>query len=152
MNEKDPHSGEARYEEVHKTYEGDGVVIHWQPRYCIHVGECFRGQPAVFDPERRPWIKAGEATADAIAETILRCPTGALHFERTDGGPQEPDGDQVKARPVKNGPLYVRGRMLVQSSDGSVSREDTRMALCRCGASENKPFCDGSHNIIGFRA
>jgi CDGSH-type Zn-finger protein len=80
----------------------------------------------------------------------MRCSTGALHFERLDGGPQEavPEETTITERP--NGPLYVRGRLKIRRQDGSV-REETRVALCRCGQSANKPFCDGTHRRIGFR-
>jgi CDGSH-type Zn-finger protein len=54
----------------------------------------------------------------------------------------------VEPRP--NGPLFVRGLVRMVDEDGQLIREDTRLALCRCGASENKPFCDGSHRRIGF--
>ncbi|HET9905669.1 MAG TPA: CDGSH iron-sulfur domain-containing protein, partial [Anaerolineales bacterium] len=54
--------------------------------------------------------------------------------------------------PRLNGPLYVRGHMRIMGSGGSLIREDTRVALCRCGHSENKPFCDGSHRKVGFRS
>jgi CDGSH-type Zn-finger protein len=49
-----------------------------------------------------------------------------------------------------NGPLYVHGRLQIRRQDGSV-REETRVALCPCGQSANKPFCDGTHRRIGFR-
>jgi CDGSH-type Zn-finger protein len=86
-----------------------------------------------------------------IAATILTCPTGALHFRRLDRGPQEEPQPEttVDARP--NGPLCVRGPLRIVDNEGRLIRLDTRLALCRCGASENKPFCDGSHRRIGFR-
>jgi CDGSH-type Zn-finger protein len=52
--------------------------------------------------------------------------------------------------PMPAGPLYVRGRVQLRSADGSVIVEDTRLALCRCGKSHNKPFCDNSHRGVGF--
>jgi CDGSH-type Zn-finger protein len=52
---------------------------------------------------------------------------------------------------VPNGPLYVRGSIEVRDADGSIFRRDTRLALCRCGQSRNKPFCDNSHRQAGFR-
>ena len=91
------------------------------------------------------------APPDEIAQTILRCPSGALHFTRTDDGEQETADEQLTVTPQKGGPLYLRGRIQIRDRDGSVVREDTRIALCRCGASENKPFCDNSHVRIGFR-
>ncbi len=127
------------------------IVVYWEPKLCNHTGSCFRGLPEVFQPQNRPWVLVDAALADKIAEVIMTCPTGALHFERFDGGPQEPQSDEttIDARP--NGPLHVRGRVRIVGSRGRLIREDTRVALCRCGASANKPFCDGSHRRIGFR-
>jgi CDGSH-type Zn-finger protein len=75
-----------------------------------------------------------------------------LHFERLDDGPQEPQPEATTIDVRLNGPLYIRGRLRIVGSGGRLVREDTRLALCRCGHSENKPFCDGSHRQAGFRA
>ncbi len=135
---------------VERVYHNEHIAVSWEPRYCIHAGYCFRGSPLVFKPQERPWVDLSAASPDEIAATVMRCPTGALHFERMDGGPQEevPEETTITERP--NGPLYVRGHLLIRRQDGSI-REDTRVALCRCGGSANKPFCDGSHRRIGFR-
>ena len=78
------------------------------------------------------------------------CPTGALHFRRLDGGEQEAPQAKTTVEPRPNGPLFVRGWVRIVDDEGRLIREDTRLALCRCGASANKPFCDGSHRRIGF--
>lgn len=135
-----------------RTYADDRIEVEWEPRLCIHTRECVRRLGAVFDPERRPWIDVSAAEADEIAETILACPTGALHFRRLDGGPQEEPEDPPKVVPRTNGPLFLRGHFRIEDPDGNLLREDTRLALCRCGASGNKPFCDGSHLRIGFKS
>ena len=131
-------------------YANDAIEVHWEPKLCIHVRNCVRGLPHVFDAERRPWIDVDAADADAIAATILTCPTGALHFRRLDGGAQEEEPSAATVEPRPNGPLFVRGRVRIVDNEGRLIREDTRLALCRCGASGNKPFCDGSHRRIGF--
>jgi uncharacterized Fe-S cluster protein YjdI len=133
-----------------RVYAGRGIEVHWEPRLCIHTRNCVRNLGVVFDPERRPWIDADAADADAVAAAVTTCPTGALHFVRTDGGPQEDAAEELTVTPMRNGPLFLRGRVRIEDADGRVIREDTRVALCRCGASGNKPFCDGSHNRIGF--
>ncbi len=137
-------------EREYRSHQGE-IVVNWEPKLCNHTGNCFRGLPEVFQPQNRPWVLVDAASADKIAEVVMTCPTGALHFERFDGGPQEPQSDEttIDARP--NGPLHVRGRVRIVGSGGRLIREDTRVALCRCGASANKPFCDGSHRRIGFR-
>jgi len=133
-----------------RTYANDTIEVRWEPRLCIHTLNCVRGLREVFDSQARPWVRVDAADADRIAETILTCPTGALHFRRLDGGPQEQPPAATTIEPRPNGPLFVRGRVRIADADGGVVREDTRLALCRCGASGNKPFCDGSHREIGF--
>jgi uncharacterized Fe-S cluster protein YjdI/CDGSH-type Zn-finger protein len=133
-----------------RVYANDAIEVHWEPRLCIHTQNCVDGLGQVFDAKRRPWIDVDAAEPDAIAATILTCPTGALHFRRLDGGPQEEPQQETTLEPLPNGPLLVRGRVRIVDGDGRLIREDTRLALCRCGASANKPFCDGSHRRIGF--
>jgi CDGSH-type Zn-finger protein/uncharacterized Fe-S cluster protein YjdI len=133
-----------------RTYASDSIEVSWEPRLCIHMQNCIRGLGEVFDPEARPWVRVDGADAERIAETVLTCPTGALHFRRFDGGPQEAAPAETTIEPRRNGPLFVRGNLRIVDEDGTVVREDTRLALCRCGASRNKPFCDGSHREIGF--
>jgi hypothetical protein len=82
----------------------------------------------------------------------MRCPTGALTFERLDGGPQEPSSAEVRVSPRPNGPLFLRGDVKITDASGEVARGATRVALCRCGGSANKPYCDGTHRSNGFRA
>ena len=144
---------EDRYRaNVFKDYEGDGIVVHWEPALCIHVAACIRGLPVVFDPNARPWVAATAATADQVAEVIAACPTGALSFSRTDNGEDEEPGTPTSVQPRLNGPLFLRGDIEVIDSEGNVGRKATRLALCRCGASGNKPYCDLSHRAIGFKS
>jgi CDGSH-type Zn-finger protein/uncharacterized Fe-S cluster protein YjdI len=142
---------ETRYSpDVLKVYENQKIRVRWEPKYCIHVGRCFTSSPGVFDPMVRPWVEINGADADEIAETIKLCPTGALSFERLDGGPQEEPGVETLVEPRPNGPLLLRGRVAIRTKNGT--REATRVALCRCGGSANKPFCDNTHRKIGFQA
>ena len=89
-------------------------------------------------------------TPDHLAEVVESCPTGALHFRRLDDGPQEHAPEQTTLEEVPNGPLLLRGNVKITGPDGEIVREDTRLALCRCGSSANKPFCDGTHATNGF--
>jgi uncharacterized Fe-S cluster protein YjdI len=135
----------------HRIYANDKIEVTWEPRLCIHVRNCVRLN-SVFDPEARPWVNVDGADPDEIAAAVRSCPTGALHFRRLDGGEQEADSEETRIDPRPNGPLFVRGHVRVLDGDGHVIREDTRVALCRCGSSANKPFCDGSHRRVGFRS
>jgi uncharacterized Fe-S cluster protein YjdI len=144
---------EPRFDaDIKKEYGNDEIVVTWEPSYCIHAASCLQGLPEVFDAMRRPWIEVDRASADEIADVVMTCPTGALHFRRLDDGAQEPvpEGTTVQLQP--NGPMYLRGRIRIEDASGRVIREDTRVALCRCGGSGNKPFCDGTHRLIGFRS
>ena len=132
-----------------RHYADEAIDISYDARRCIHASECTRGLPAVFDKTRRPWVMPAAASADEIANVITKCPSGALHFQRRDGGPPETLLEHTIV-PTPGGPLYVRGSVRLQSVDGSSVVEDVRMALCRCGHSHNKPFCDNSHLDAGF--
>jgi uncharacterized Fe-S cluster protein YjdI/CDGSH-type Zn-finger protein len=134
-----------------RVYQNESIAVEWYPERCLHTARCIAGLPDVFDPRRRPWIVLEGHTADEIAEVVQRCPTGALHFRRLDGGPQESVPDQPIIEPVPDGPLYVRGQVVIADEAGRVFREDTRVALCRCGQSRQMPFCDNSHRLVGFR-
>jgi len=134
-----------------KSYEGDGIVVHFEARRCIHAAECVRRLPAVFDVGRRPWILADAAPADPIAEIVERCPSGALTYERTDGGRTESVDPVPTIRARRHGPLYLRGSCTVTDHGGAPVEVGPRAALCRCGGSKNKPFCDNSHLERGFR-
>jgi len=127
------------------TYEGDEVTVTWDQKRCIHAQACVDGLPSVFDPERRPWIEPSQADPDAVEAVVPQCPTGALHLTRNGTDP-EPTPDDNRISIDANGPLYVRGDAELIDSDGETLLRDTRMALCRCGRSENKPLCDGSHD------
>ncbi|HEY4693500.1 MAG TPA: (4Fe-4S)-binding protein [Bellilinea sp.] len=142
---------ERKRPDVERVYQNDQIAVYWEPKLCIHVGNCYHGLPQVFNPTARPWVDVNAQTADRIARVVMTCPTGALHFERLDGAEQEsgPSETIIDARP--NGPLFIRGQLKIVEVGGHVLREDTRVALCRCGHSENKPFCDGTHRKIGFK-
>ncbi|NNF29382.1 MAG: hypothetical protein HKN73_19300 [Gemmatimonadetes bacterium] len=133
----------------YRDYRGQAITIRFEPGRCIHAEECVKGAPAVFDAERRPWIDPDGDGADHVAAVIMRCPTGALQFERLDGGEAEPDAARCRVRVVEDGPLYVTGNLSLSHSGGE-RRMEKRVALCRCGASKNKPFCDNSHIETGF--
>lgn len=128
---------------------GQRMTVQYDRKRCIHSEECVRGLPAVFSAARDPWITPDAASADQLAAVIHRCPTGALHYQRHDGGPAEPPAEHNIATIALDGPLYLRGDLAVMLATGEL--RETRAALCRCGASRYKPFCDGSHTPTGFR-
>jgi CDGSH-type Zn-finger protein/uncharacterized Fe-S cluster protein YjdI len=130
-------------------FEGTDVVVRWDRLRCIHAEECVHGSPEVFDPERRPWIEPDQGDVDRVAKVVWGCPTGALHYERKDGGEAEPTPKSNRARLAVDGPITIRGNLELQYPDEPHENEN-RVALCRCGVSKNKPFCDNSHVEVGF--
>lgn len=133
-----------------RDYKGQNIIISYSPRRCIHAGECTARLASVFDTSRHPWVKPDAAGAQEIAEVVMRCPTGALHFTRLDGGIPEPVPDHNEIILAADGPLYLSGDIELIAPDGSLYLKDTRVALCRCGASKFKPFCDETHVQAGF--
>lgn len=137
-----------------KTYSGKAISVSFDKDTCIHSEECVRGLPAVFDVDQRPWIQPDQADADAVREVVARCPSGALEIEtmsEADTSPQAPAGVQMRIKP--NGPVVVTGACAIEGPDGaSIPVESATFALCRCGMSEKKPFCDGTHARQGWSA
>lgn len=132
-----------------KRYRSETIDVTFSPKRCIHAAKCVHGLPAVFDVNKRPWIQPTNETADQIAEVVVRCPSGALHFERQDGGAAESVPAENVITIEENS--YIRMQGDLQISGTSVAIEDeTRATLCRCGASSKKPFCDNSHKDIEF--
>jgi len=134
-----------------RIYRGSSIEVSFDVDLCIHATECVRGLPAVFDRHRRPWIIPDNAAAQDVSVVVERCPTGALTYHRSDGQPDEQTRRVTVVTPVENGPLVVRGDLVVRHDDGHLERLP-RSALCRCGHSKNKPFCDSSHVEAGFKA
>ncbi len=132
-------------------FHTDAITVTWSKRRCIHAAACVQGLPDVFEPGRRPWVEPANADVDEVAAVVRRCPTGALHYTRHDGGAGEPVPERNFAIVARSGPIYLRGDLRLLDAGGREIARETRMALCRCGASQNKPFCDNAHWDVHFR-
>lgn len=132
-----------------KAYTAPGITVYYDAVRCRHVAACVRGLPNVFDPQARPWIQPANAEAEAVAAVVRTCPTGALHYV-LEGGPAETPDPATTIAPLPNGPLIVRGDLTLMTAGGPV--REVRAALCRCGASTHKPYCDGTHDKIGWKS
>lgn len=132
-----------------QTYATDAITVTYDPTRCMHAAECVKSLPAVFDTSRKRWIQPQHADPAEVANVVRRCPSGALQFVRPDGETEAGD-DPPRVRVTRGGPLYLRGNITLTTADERVFATGTRMALCRCGASQQKPFCDGSHRTNGF--
>lgn len=132
-------------------YQGDGMVVRDNRHACAHAEECIHGAPEVFHKMHRPWITPEGADPDALSEVVRRCPSGALSYSRN--GEEWLDEDRPPTvRVMPGGPYRIQGGVELAVDEcewaSGVGRE--HYALCRCGGSRNKPFCDGSHWRNGF--
>ena len=136
-----------------KEYKQDDLVVVWQPHLCIHSAVCFRSLPAVFKPRDRPWIQLANGNVQAIKDTVNACPSGALSLKHTiveEIKAEEAVTSWNKVHVLKNGPLRIKEACQVILADGTVVEKPFGVSLCRCGASSDKPFCDGTHKVNGF--
>lgn len=129
-----------------KKYSGKEITIYDNRAICSHAAECVGKLPQVFRQTERPWVNPDGAARAEIIALIERCPSGALHYA-VDGErkplPRRSPGITIEP----GGPYYVSGLCLA----GDLQPPDpSRFALCRCGASKNKPFCDGAHHDVEF--
>jgi CDGSH-type Zn-finger protein/uncharacterized Fe-S cluster protein YjdI len=128
--------------------EGKDLTIRFEGKRCIHARHCVLEAPKVFKANTPgEWIFPDAMDTEAVVRVAYECPSGAIQYTRKDGGPQEQPPPVNTARLRENGPYAFRAPLSVSGVDIGF-----RATLCRCGASKNKPFCDGSHNTIGFKA
>lgn len=137
--------------EIIKKYSNGEVTIVWEPSKCIHSAICFRGLPHVFDPRKRPWVNTENGQTEEIINQIKACPSAALTYFMNDKANQEStESISTVVEVSENGPLLVYGNLKVKDKAGNESLKSKTTAFCRCGASQNKPYCDGSHVRVAF--
>ena len=141
----------AKRDKLTREYATDEIVVEWEPRLRYHSQNCVRSLPQVFDDSRRPWVEVDAASADEVEAAVARCPSGALRTRRLGSAASTQQPEQPTVRASENGPLLVSGGVRVLDAEGAVLYEGEKAALCRCGGSGNKPFCDGTHKKNGFR-
>jgi CDGSH-type Zn-finger protein/uncharacterized Fe-S cluster protein YjdI len=128
--------------------EGEKLTVIYDGKKCIHARFCVTWGPKVFRAGvKGSWIHPDAMDAERVAEIAHACPSGAIRYKRKDGRPDEapPPVNLLAVREA--GPYAIRGDLRL---DGKSIHN--RATLCRCGASKNKPFCDNSHEDIGFTA
>ncbi|WP_299519907.1 (4Fe-4S)-binding protein [Winogradskyella sp.] len=134
-----------------KEYSNGEVTVVWEAEKCIHSAMCVNGLPNVFQPNERPWINVDAASTNELINTIKKCPSGALSYYMTNSDDQTSQSLETKVEVLENGPLLVYGTLKVTHKDGFEETKNRTTAFCRCGASENKPYCDGAHVKQDFR-
>ena len=129
-----------------ETATGKSATIEFDGELCVHARRCVLSQPGVFRANvEGPWIDPDAASAEALMNVALNCPSGAIRVSRHDGGANEanPKVNTIAVR--ENGPLALNAEIVLAGAPIG-----TRATLCRCGWSKNKPYCDGSHVAAAF--
>jgi uncharacterized Fe-S cluster protein YjdI len=149
-----------------RTYSNKDIKVHWKPAKCIHATTCYRELREVFNPRERPWIKMDGASTEKIIDIVRRCPTDALTYEWLEAGKtsdkapasglsdesrlKEVENQPAEIRIMKDGPYVVEGDFTIIGNNGQELKKMLMTSFCRCGASEEMPYCDGTHRIEDF--
>jgi uncharacterized Fe-S cluster protein YjdI len=139
-------------------YTNNEITVVWKPKTCIHSTLCWKGLIEVFNPKEKPWIKMDGDATEKIIEQVRKCPSGALSYYLNAEAVADTTKDKVvaesasimKIQVTPNGPYLIKTECLIVHSDGREEIKTGTVALCRCGASGNKPYCDGTHRKVGF--
>ena len=141
-----------------KKYTNGEITVFWQPKKCIHATTCYRELIEVFNPRKRPWVNMDGAPTDEIIQVVKLCPTQALSYrynkdidaERQADKDSISQGTDAEARVMEDGPLVIKGSFVLFDTDGKEMRHLKMSSLCRCGVSNDLPYCDGTHRKIGY--
>ncbi|NLR89930.1 MULTISPECIES: (4Fe-4S)-binding protein [Flammeovirga] len=133
-----------------RTYSNGDIEILWQPDLCIHSTKCFQALPNVFNPSNRPWVNMSNGETFDIIKTVKNCPSGALSLKSDETDTSTTPSVEINV--LKDGPVLVKGNIDITISGKTENLGDKQVALCRCGHSNNKPYCDGNHVKAGFKA
>jgi len=131
-----------------ETVQGRQIELQFEAKRCIHSRFCVTWAPRVFLANvQGPWIHPDAVPVERLVEVAHACPSGAIRYRRKDGAPDEPVPEVNLATVREAGPYAFRAALQIDGVPAGF-----RATLCRCGASRNKPYCDGSHHEIGFNA
>ncbi|MFC2101425.1 (4Fe-4S)-binding protein [Bacteroidota bacterium] len=141
-----------------KSYTNGDITVYWRPEKCIHSANCIIGNPSVFNAQKRPWINMKDADSDEVIKTVNTCPSRALLYKSNKGSPapdkvkEAPTSEGAKVQILRNGPALISGNYTLHDTSNQPIEIKTEIAaICRCGASRRKPFCDGNHTRVGFK-
>jgi CDGSH-type Zn-finger protein/uncharacterized Fe-S cluster protein YjdI len=132
-------------------FKGKEADVSWDGRLCMHMEECWRDKSELFKLGRRPFGQPDLVSTDYILEVARRCPSGAIGFHPHGEAEAETPDIENTVRVAPDGPLYITGDLDIEGAAEDMPSVQFRAALCRCGLSKNKPFCDASHVEAGFK-
>jgi uncharacterized Fe-S cluster protein YjdI len=141
-----------------REYSNGEITVYWLPKKCIHATTCYTQLSEVFNPRNRPWVNMNGASSERIIEIVKKCPTDALTYKWNDENHKDPSLAQPVEQTVqpaeiqimKDGPILVTGKIMLTDNEGKEYKTYSITSFCRCGASNNMPFCDGTHRKIAF--
>jgi uncharacterized Fe-S cluster protein YjdI len=142
-----------------RDYTNGEITVFWRPAKCIHATTCYRELIEVFNPRKRPWVNMDGASTEEIIRVVRMCPTQALAFAYNKDLVAEKNNEKTKAkltddlpevRVMEDGPIVFRGNFRIMGAEGKELKPMKIQSICRCGASYNMPYCDGTHRKTGF--
>lgn len=152
LNEND--TNKLTIKNKRRDYVGKEITIHDNRKICSHAKECVNNLPSVFKLGSKPWIDSDGSKMQDIINTVRKCPSGALSYSIDGIEYRDPKEQRDPILTVlKNGPYYITGGidLIGENIEFGEGASKEHYTLCRCGASENKPFCDGTHRTINFK-
>lgn len=157
-----------------RKYRNKDITVYWKPSACVHASYCYRELIEVFDPGRRPWVDMSGSTTSNIIEVVNMCPTEALSWKWNDDEKNKNIGDDqlnhvkfrrpelmnindydteeesLSVKIMANGPVIIRGNFTFSYQGIKKEIYGGLISICRCGASDHMPFCDGRHRKIDY--
>lgn len=133
-----------------REYAGKEVSVYDNRVICSHAAECVKNLPQVFRLGERPWVAPDNASVKEVIEVVRKCPSGALSHS-IDGEHVRDFDHKSEITIAKNGPYNMTGDIQINLEENLQPPTQEHYSLCRCGASKNKPYCDGSHSEINFK-
>lgn len=157
-----------------RRYTNGEITVYWKPGACVHASYCYRELIEVFDPGRRPWVDMSGSTTERIIEVVNMCPTEALAWKWNDDEKNKNisldqtnhivfrrpelmestnnEGDErpLSVKVMTDGPIVLKGDFTFVYNGTRKQVKEGILSVCRCGASDHMPFCDGIHRKIGY--
>ncbi len=141
-----------------KEFSNGEITVYWKSELCIHSANCLIRLPGVFNSKKKPWINIHAANSREIMKAVDTCPSRALtYLKSTKIVTSKPRATAkmkskfARVHILKNGPALITGNFILRDAQKKkIQIENEVVAICRCGGSKKKPFCDGTHQAIGF--